>query len=156
MPKKEDMLSLSEEELLGFFEKEIKKAEKTLEKIDLIYKKDLRRLDHLSDRIAEIGGSWSFIITFLVVLFSWMILNSWILATKSFDPFPYILLNLILSTIAAIQAPIILMAQNRAAKRDQVRAQLDLDKDLRDLKLDEQQIRLLLKMQKDIEKLKKR
>ena len=133
----------------------IKKAEKTLEKIDLIYKKDLHRLDRLSDRIAEIGGSWAFILSFLVILFSWMILNSLILVTRAFDPFPYILLNLVLSTLAAIQAPVILMAQNRAAKRDQVRAQLDLDKDLRDLKLDEQQVRLLLKMQKEIQLLKR-
>ena len=72
--------------------------------------------ERLSDRVARVGGSWGFIIVFSLVLFGWMMLNSEILAagTTAFDPFPYIFLNLMLSTIAAMQAPIIMMSQNRA------------------------------------------
>ena len=78
------------------------------------------------------------------------------LVQKSFDPYPFILLNLVLSCLAAIQAPIILMSQNRAAKRDQARAELDLEKDLRDLKIDQQSHKILLAMQKDMVKIKQK
>ena len=122
--------SVYETDIMQVFEKEIKKAEQTLQKVDEIYRKDLRRLDKLSDKIAQIGGSWSFILLFFVILFSWMGINTFMLVQKSFDPYPFILLNLVLSCLAAIQAPIILMSQNRAAKRDQARAELDLEKDL--------------------------
>ncbi len=138
------------------FESEIKKVEATLTKVDQIYKRDLRKLDHLSDRIAEIGGSWSFITFFFVVLFSWMVLNTVILIAKPFDPFPFILLNLILSCLAAIQAPIILMSQNRAAKRDQIRAELDLEKDIRDLHIDQHSHTMLLQLQKDVGRIKEK
>jgi uncharacterized membrane protein len=79
----------------------------------------------LADRIADFGGSWSFIIVFMVILFSWMVLNSWVLVNKPFDPYPFILLNLVLSTLAAIQAPLIMMSQNRQEERDRARAQHD-------------------------------
>lgn len=73
----------------------------------------------LADKIASLGGSWSFILIFLVTLISWMVFNTIVLKkTEVFDPYPFILLNLVLSTIAAIQAPIILMSQKRQAAKD--------------------------------------
>jgi uncharacterized membrane protein len=85
----------------------------------------------LADQVAAVGGSWGFIIAFLVVLFGWMILNAAILMSGAFDPYPFILLNLMLSTLAAIQAPIILMSQNRAAVRDRLMATHDYEVNLK-------------------------
>ena len=149
-------LRKAELNVLNIIKSEIKSVEHSLQEVEDFYKKDLRRLDRLSDRIAQIGGSWDFILLFFIVLFSWMILNSWILAERAFDAFPFILLNLILSCVAAIQAPIILMAQNRGAKRDQARLEMDLEKDLRDLHVDEASHKLLLRLKQDMEKVKKK
>ncbi|MCB9001894.1 MAG: DUF1003 domain-containing protein [Bacteroidales bacterium] len=80
---------------------------------------------HVADKIATFGGSWTFIFIFLSILFSWMIINVWILVTKPFDPYPFILLNLFLSCIAAIQAPIIMMSQNRQEQKDRIKAEND-------------------------------
>lgn len=85
----------------------------------------------LADHIAAFGGSWTFIIVFGVILFGWVALNSWMLLGKPFDPYPYILLNLVLSTLAAIQAPLIMMSQNRQESRDRVRAQHDYQVNLK-------------------------
>src|SRR5438046_8501743 len=74
--------------------------------------------ERLSDRIAEFGGSWKFLITFGAVIVVWIGANAVLLATKAFDPFPFILLNLILSCLASVQAPVIMMSQNRAEARD--------------------------------------
>ena len=79
----------------------------------------------LSDRIASFGGSWRFIILFGAVLFGWIILNAIFLLNHGFDPYPFILLNLILSCLAAMQAPIIMMSQNRAELRDRLRSEND-------------------------------
>jgi uncharacterized membrane protein len=81
--------------------------------------------ERLSDRIASFGGSWRFIIIFGAVLFGWIILNAIFLLNRGFDPYPFILLNLILSCLAAIQAPIIMMSQNRSEARDRLRAEND-------------------------------
>lgn len=81
--------------------------------------------ERLSDRIAEFGGSWKFIISFAAVLIAWIVLNAVFLLNRGFDPYPFILLNLILSCLAAIQAPIIMMSQNRAEARDRLRAEND-------------------------------
>ena len=81
--------------------------------------------ERLSDRIAEFGGSWKFLITFGAVLLFWIGLNGVVFATGAFDPYPFILLNLILSCLAAVQAPIIMMSQNRAEARDRLRAEND-------------------------------
>ena len=78
--------------------------------------------EKLSDKVAELGGSWKFIILFGVLLMIWIFYNTEIKHNKSFDPYPYILLNLILSCIAAIQAPIIMMSQNRKEVKDRKRA----------------------------------
>ena len=79
----------------------------------------------IADKIAAFGGSWSFIIAFFSFILLWIILNIWLLATKAFDPFPFILLNLILSCIAAIQAPVIMMSQNRQEQKDRQRSEHD-------------------------------
>ncbi len=80
--------------------------------------------DHLADSVARFGGSWSFIISFGVVLCAWVAVNV-MLATRAWDPYPFILLNLFLSMLAAIQAPIIMMSQNRQDAKDRVRSELD-------------------------------
>lgn len=81
--------------------------------------------DRLSDRVARFGGSWAFILSFGAFLFIWMLINSIALLRRPFDPYPFILLNLILSTLAAIQAPIIMMSQNRQEAKDRLRAEHD-------------------------------
>jgi len=85
----------------------------------------------LADRIADFGGSWSFIITFGVVLVAWMVTNVALLGAHAFDPFPFIFLNLILSCLAAIQAPVIMMSQNRQETRDRQRASNDYQVNLK-------------------------
>ena len=89
------------------------------------FEKKLTFGERLSDHIASFGGSWRFIILFGAVLFGWIILNAIFLLNRGFDPYPFILLNLILSCLAAIQAPIIMMSQNRAESRDRLRAEND-------------------------------
>lgn len=79
----------------------------------------------LADKVAGFGGSWKFIIIFIVVLISWILLNALFLLNKGFDPYPYILLNLILSCTAALQAPVIMMSQNRKEVKDRKRAEND-------------------------------
>ena len=79
----------------------------------------------LADKIAEFGGSWTFIIIFFTLLLIWVAINSYVLLAKPFDPFPYILLNLFLSCLAAIQAPIIMMSQNRKEEKDRLRSEND-------------------------------
>lgn len=79
-----------------------------------------------ADFLTKWAGSWGFIILFLVILILWMCFNTyWLLFRKVWDPYPFILLNLVLSCLAAIQAPVILMSQNRAAERDRLRAEYD-------------------------------
>ena len=81
--------------------------------------------ERLSDRIASFGGSWTFILAFFAVLVVWIIINTALLATRAFDPYPFILMNLILSCLAALQAPVIMMSQNRTEDRDRARAEND-------------------------------
>jgi uncharacterized membrane protein len=84
----------------------------------------------LADRIAEFGGSWTFIISFFAVLFTWIAANVY-LFTKPFDPYPFILLNLILSCLAALQAPVIMMSQNRQEEKDRERSRHDYQVNLK-------------------------
>jgi uncharacterized membrane protein len=81
--------------------------------------------EFLADRIAAFGGSWRFIIVFGSVLLVWILINTIALAAKPFDPYPFILLNLILSCLAAIQAPVIMMSQNRQEAKDRLRSEHD-------------------------------
>ena len=85
----------------------------------------------VADRVAAFGGSWTFIIIFASVLVGWVVLNSYILLNRGFDPYPYILLNLFLSMIAAIQAPIIMMSQNRQEAKDRQNAEHDYEINLK-------------------------
>ncbi|MBN8536503.1 MAG: DUF1003 domain-containing protein [Deltaproteobacteria bacterium] len=105
--------SIAEEQLL---------SEKLLE---LERDSELSLGQSLADKVAEFGGSWFFIIGFFFILASWIVLNIFFLGEKPFDPYPFILLNLVLSCIAAIQAPIIMMSQNRREDKDRRRARSD-------------------------------
>ena len=112
--------------------------------------------DKFADKVSEIAGSWTFIILFILFLVGWIILNSYILtADKQIDPYPFILLNLVLSCIAAIQAPIIMMSQNRQSEKDSLRNQNDYRTDLKSeliLEALHDQMDLILKNQKKIMK----
>ncbi len=79
----------------------------------------------LADKIASFGGSWTFIIIFFSFLAAWIAMNIWALSSRAFDPYPFILLNLILSCIAAIQAPVVMMSQNRQGEKDRQRSEHD-------------------------------
>jgi uncharacterized membrane protein len=79
----------------------------------------------LSDKVAQFGGSWRFIILFGIILTGWIIFNALAIRTYKFDPYPFILMNLILSCIAALQAPIIMMSQNRQEEKDRMRSEND-------------------------------
>lgn len=85
----------------------------------------LTRGQRISDKVARFGGSWSFIISFFVILFIWIILNTVTPIKDNFDPYPFILMNLILSCIAALQAPVIMMSQNRVEEKDRIRSEND-------------------------------
>jgi uncharacterized membrane protein len=88
--------------------------------------------ERLADRVAELGGSWGFILVFTGMLVAWVVVNTVILGRAGgFDPYPYIFLNLILSMVAALQAPVILMSQNRQAARDRLAAGLDYEINLK-------------------------
>ncbi len=87
--------------------------------------------EKLADRFAEIAGSWGFIFFFTLFLILWIVINGVLLKENAIDPYPFILLNLVLSCVAAIQAPIIMMSQNREAKKDSLRNQNDYKTDLK-------------------------
>ena len=87
--------------------------------------------ERLADRIASFGGSWSFLILFMLFIAVWIAMNSLVMFFRPLDPFPYILLNLLLSCLAAVQAPIIMMSQNRQEARDRVRAEHDYQVNLK-------------------------
>lgn len=86
---------------------------------------DLSIVEKLADKVASFGGSWTFILVFFTFIVVWICINIWFLSINSFDPYPFILLNLILSCLAAIQAPIIMMSQNRQEQKDRIRAEHD-------------------------------
>lgn len=111
----------------------IHKRETTAQRSGVFHDADATFGERLSDHVAAVGGSWGFIIAFGVILFGWMILNSQILGRlgMAFDPYPFIFLNLMLSTLAAIQAPIIMMSQNRQADKDREAASHDYEVNLR-------------------------
>jgi uncharacterized membrane protein len=87
--------------------------------------------ERLADHVAAIGGSWSFIIAFSLFLVAWAIVNTIVLVGRAFDPFPFIFLNLMLSMLAALQAPIIMMSQNRQSALDRLEARMDYETNLR-------------------------
>ncbi|MEQ1954321.1 DUF1003 domain-containing protein [Mesorhizobium yinganensis] len=99
--------------------------------INAVHEHKMSTGDRIADGIARIGGSWSFILSFLVFLVIWTVGNTLLLASGAFDPYPYIFLNLVLSMLAAIQAPVIMMSQNRQAERDRLDASHDYEVNLK-------------------------
>jgi len=87
--------------------------------------------DRVADTIARTGGSWSFILTFIAFLILWTAGNVWLLSRDAFDPYPFIFLNLVLSMVAALQAPVIMMSQNRQTERDRIDAAHDYEVNLK-------------------------
>lgn len=112
----------------------------------------------LADAVARFGGSWPFILWFAAFMLAWAAGNTWLLGRDAFDPYPFIFLNLVLSMLAAIQAPVIMMSQNRQAQRDRIAAAHDYEVNLKaeieimalHEKLDELRHRELLTMRDDI------
>jgi len=100
----------------------IVESEPIAENVNELFHEQLSFGQRLADKISKFGGSWTFIIIFLTILVTWMGVNSFYLVSpkEPFDPYPYILLNLMLSTIAALQAPIIMMSQNRQSQKDRL------------------------------------
>jgi uncharacterized membrane protein len=120
-----EVLKESSEEIndLG---KETDKEEQVISRdINKIFESRLTLGERLADGLAEFGGSWLFLSIFAALLVIWMVINSFILINKPFDPYPFILLNLVLSCLAAVQAPIIMMSQNRQAAKDRLQAEHD-------------------------------
>ncbi len=97
-----------------------------------------------ADKVAKFGGSWTFIILFKMMLIIWIVLNSWVIFRQPFDPYPYIFLNLVLSCIAALQAPIIMMSQNRQEAKDRIQAEKDYHINLK-AEREIQELKVLLK-----------
>lgn len=117
--------------------------------------KSLTRGEKMADKLSEIAGSWGFIFGFTLFIIIWILINT-VFMTKGLDPYPFILLNLLLSCLAAIQAPIIMMSQNRQAKKDSLRNQNDYQVDLKSeliLERIHDDIEEVLKKQKQIIKL---
>lgn len=121
--------------------------------IDKQEDEEITKGDRIADKVAEIAGSWPFIICFALFLIIWIIINVVFLKEKAIDPYPFILLNLLLSCISALQAPIIMMSQNRQAKKDSLRNQNDYQIDLKsELILEDlhDNIKTLIKNQNEI------
>ena len=143
-------------------EQSIRDEESILEKLLHPTDEVLTPGQSLADKVARFGGSWTFIIAFLFVLFVWIAFNAMVIENLIFDPYPFILMNLILSCIAALQAPVIMMSQNRQEEKDRQRAQNDYIINLKaelevrslhkkmDLLLEEQIVTLFAIQQKQI------
>jgi len=103
----------------------LQKHETLSSDVDVEFSKALTFGDRLSDRLASFGGSWTFIMIFAFILIAWIAVNSFLILSRPFDPYPFILLNLVLSCLAAVQAPVIMMSQNRQEAKDRLRSQHD-------------------------------
>jgi uncharacterized membrane protein len=124
----EDMLE-AEKGSLSALETEVVKSlreqELLAENVNVAFDQQLTVGERLADKVAEFGGSWRFVVSFTVIVLVWLVLNSLALFRRPFDPYPFILLNLVLSCLAAIQAPVILMSQNRQESKDRLRGEYD-------------------------------
>jgi len=130
----EDVLEEQRGELTALEDKVIeslKEQDLLSQNIDPLFDSKLTFGQRLADRVASFGGSWSFIIIFGATLLIWIGINSLLLLKRPFDPYPYILLNLVLSCLAAIQAPIIMMSQNRQEAKDRLRGEHDYQVNLK-------------------------
>jgi uncharacterized membrane protein len=95
--------------------------------VNKVFEQNLSFGDRLADKVAIVAGSWTFILGFCAFLASWALLNAIVLVAWAFDPYPFIFLNLLLSMLAALQAPVIMMSQNRQAAKDRLAASLDYE-----------------------------
>ena len=109
----------------------LQRHETLSENVDAEFEKDSTLGEKMADGLAAFGGSWGFLIIFASILFIWILLNSFLLLKRPFDPYPFILLNLVLSCLAAIQAPVIMMSQNRQESKDRLRSQHDYQVNLK-------------------------
>lgn len=114
-------LSKLEAEVMASMEK----SELLTRNVNAEFNEHLTTGQRMADRIADFGGSWAFISTFFAIIIFWMALNSGLLLGKPYDPYPFILLNLVLSCLAAVQAPVIMMSQNRQEAKDRLRSEHD-------------------------------
>jgi len=103
----------------------LKEHELLSKNVNIEFDRQLTLGERMSDRLADFGGSWVFILGFAAVIVVWISINSFALLHRTFDPYPFILLNLVLSCLAAVQAPIIMMSQNRQEAKDRLRAEHD-------------------------------
>lgn len=118
------------------------------------YENQLSFGDRLSDKLTALGGSWSFIGLFFLLLLCWISVNTYALGIRHYDQYPFILLNLILSCLAAIQAPIIMMSQNRQAAKDRLSAEHDYEINLKaELEIEDMQ-KDLASLQRDLHTIK--
>ena len=128
-----DILKTGDEQLIKL-EKIVTKAiaEEKLITENLVHqpKEILSKGQSISDQVAMFGGSWKFILTAIGIIIAWIVFNSWVLV-KGFDPIPYQMLNLAMGIIAGLQAPIIMMSQNRQGSKDRLRADLDYQVNLK-------------------------
>jgi uncharacterized membrane protein len=99
----------------------------TARNVNQVFEQNLSFGDRLADKVAIVAGSWRFIVGFCAFLLAWALLNALVLVGSAFDPYPFVFLNLLLSMLAALQAPIIMMSQNRQAAKDRVAASLDYE-----------------------------
>jgi uncharacterized membrane protein len=99
----------------------------TARDVNQVFEQNLSFGDRLADKVAIVAGSWRFILGFCAFLLTWALLNALVLVGTAFDPYPFIFLNLLLSMLAALQAPVIMMSQNRQAAKDRVAASLDYE-----------------------------
>jgi uncharacterized membrane protein len=126
-----EILKTSSQEIYDL-EKEMGKEDQVLSvNINKEFDSSLTLGERLADGLAKFGGSWSFIGIFMAMMVIWMGINSFVLMEKPFDPFPFILLNLALSCLAALQAPVIMMSQNRQEAKDRLRSELDYEINLK-------------------------
>jgi uncharacterized membrane protein len=159
---KDDTASI--EELHADVEKQLQEQGFIFDKKHFIYQdKHFTFPERMADNVAKFGGSWKFVIMFGVFILIWMCINIYFLATKPFDPYPFILLNLILSCLAALQAPIIMMSQNRQAEKERRQQEINIEKDIVDFKqdrldliLDQKEWQLLIKIKSQLDSMDKR
>ena len=130
----EDVLELQKGELSSLESevvRSLREHELLAKNINIQFDERLTLGERVADRVATFGGSWRFIILFGVIIVAWLIINTAALLQQPFDPFPYILLNLILSCLAALQAPVIMMSQNRQESKDRLRSEHDYQVNLK-------------------------
>lgn len=113
------------EKLNEIVAKSLEQEKLLLQKINTTSEDNLSPGQRIADKVAKFGGSWKFIILFGIILFAWIVINIFLPTGKKFDPFPFILMNLVLSCIAALQAPVIMMSQNRQEEKDRQRNEND-------------------------------